>query len=261
MIPAVLAFILGTILGSFLNVVIYRLPRGESLVRPRSRCPNCGAQIRAWDNIPIMSFLLLRGRCRACRAHIAWQYPLVELASGLLVLAAWLRDGSWLDVLAATFFLLSLLAVFFIDLAHHIVPNAITYPGIALALVLAAGRGRLLESLLAALGAGAFFLLVAIVSRGGMGGGDVKLAAMMGAFLGWPSIVVALLIAFTSGATVGVLLIASGRRTRKDPIPFGPALALGGMVALFFAAPLVDWYLHDLFGLFLARMISPTIHF
>lgn len=242
MIQPVAAFVLGAIVGSFLNVVIYRLPRGESLVRPRSRCPSCGRQISAWDNIPIVSFLLLRGRCRACRAPIAWRYPVVELTAGLLVVAAWLRDGSWLDVAGSVLFLLSLLAVFFIDLAHHIVPNAITYPGIAVGLLLAAAQGRLVDGLLAAVGAGAFFLLVAILSRGGMGGGDVKLAAMMGAFLGWPSIVVAMLIAFTGGATVGVLLIASGRRTRKDPIPFGPALAVGGIIALFFAGPIIDWY-------------------
>lgn len=242
MIQPVAAFVLGAIVGSFLNVVIYRLPRGESLIRPRSRCPSCGKQISAWDNIPIVSFLLLRGRCRACGAPIAWRYPMVELTAGLLVVAAWLRDGSWLDVAGSVVFLLSLLAVFFIDLAHHIVPNAITYPGIAVGLLLAAAQGRFVDGLLAAAGAGAFFLLVAILSRGGMGGGDVKLAAMMGAFLGWPSIVVAMLIAFTGGATVGVLLIASGRRTRKDPIPFGPALAVGGIVALFFAGPIIDWY-------------------
>lgn len=244
MIQALLAFVLGTILGSFLNVVIYRLPRFESLVRPRSRCPNCGAQIGAWDNIPLVSFLLLRGRCRACGARIAWRYPLVELTAGLLVLAAWLRDGSWLDVVAAMMLLLSLLAVFFIDLAHHIVPNAITYPGIVIGLMMAAAGGRLLDGILTAAGAGAFFFLIALVSRGGMGGGDIKLAAMMGAFLGWPSVVVALLIAFAGGAMVGVLLIALGVRTRKDPIPFGPALAVGGMIALFFAGPLVDWYVN-----------------
>jgi leader peptidase (prepilin peptidase)/N-methyltransferase len=238
-----LVFMLGAIGGSFLNVVIYRLPRGESLVRPRSRCPHCGTPISAWDNIPIVSFLLLRGRCRACRARIAWRYPLVESIAGLLVLAAWLRDGSWVDVAGATILLLSLLAVFFIDLTHHIVPNVITYPGIVLGLLVAAAQGRFVDGVLAAAGAGVFFLLVAIISRGGMGGGDIKLAAMMGAFLGWPAIAVALLLAFTSGAAVGVLLIASGRRTRKDPIPFGPALAVGGMFALFFGASLVDWYL------------------
>jgi leader peptidase (prepilin peptidase)/N-methyltransferase len=239
---AFLAFMLGAIVGSFLNVVIYRLPRGESLVRPRSRCPHCGTPISAWDNIPIASFLLLRGRCRVCRAPIAWRYPLVELTAGLLVVAAWLRDGSWVDVAGAIVLLLSLLAVFFIDLTHHIVPNVITYPGIAVGLLFAAAQGRFVEGVLAAVGAGLFFLLVAILSRGGMGGGDIKLAAMMGAFLGWPAIAVALLLAFTGGAAVGVLLIASGRRTRKDPIPFGPALAVGGMIALFFGASIVDWY-------------------
>lgn len=239
----VLIFAFGTILGSFLNVVIHRLPRGESLVRPGSRCPRCGTPIRFRDNIPLLSFLVLAGRCRACGAPIAWRYPFVEAAAGALLVAVWLRGGSWTDLLAGSVFVLALLAIFFIDLAHHIVPNAITYPGIALGLVLAAGQGRIADALLSGLAAGLFFFVVAIASRGGMGGGDVKLAAMLGAFLGWPAIAVALLIAFTTGAVGGLVLIASGRRSRKDPIPFGPSLAVGGIAALFFAQVIVEWYL------------------
>ncbi len=246
--PAVLAavFVLGTVLGSFLNVVIYRLPRGQSLVRPGSRCPRCGTPIRAADNVPLLSFLLLRGRCRACRGPIGWRYPLVEAAAGALLVAAWYRHapaGAWVGLASAAVFSLSLLAVFFIDLDHQIIPNAITYPGLAAGLALAALQGTLVPAVLSAAGAGAFFLLVALVSRGGMGGGDIKLAAMMGAFLGWPGVAVGLLVAFVVGAAAGLALIAAGRRSRKDAIPFGPALAAGGVVALLAGDVLLRWWL------------------
>ncbi len=245
-VSTILVFILGTVLGSFVNVVIYRLPRGQSLVRPRSRCPHCQTPIAARDNIPLLSFLVLRGRCRACRAPIGWRYPLVEAAAGLLLAALWARfapAGAWLPLAAGAVFGLMLLAVFVIDLDHQIVPNAITYPGLAAGLLLAIPQGRLVPSLLAAAGAGAFFLLIAVLSRGGMGGGDIKLAAMMGAFLRWPDIAVALLLAFTIGAAVGVLLMAVKKRSRKDPIPFGPSLAVGGVMALFTAEAILRWYL------------------
>lgn len=242
----VLVFSLGTVLGSFLNVVIYRLPRGLSLVTPGSRCPHCQTPIRPRDNIPLLSFVILRGQCRACRAPISWRYPLVEAVGGLLLAALWIRfapAAAWLPLGAGTVFTLMLLAVFFIDLDRQIVPNAITYPGLAAGVLLAIPQGRVGPALLAAAGAGAFFLLVAIVSRGGMGGGDIKLAAMMGAFLRWPAIAVALLLAFTLGAAAGVLLLAFKKRSRKDPIPFGPALATGGVIALFAADSILRWYL------------------
>ena len=243
---AIMAFILGTILGSFLNVVIYRLPRGLSLVRPGSRCPHCGTPIRPQDNIPLVSFLVLRGRCRACRAPIGWRYPLVEASSGGLLAGLWLRFapwGAWIPLGAAALLSLMLVAVFFIDLDHQIVPNAITYPGLIAGLLLAIPQGRLVPSAFAAAGAGALFLMIAVASRGGMGGGDIKLAAMMGAFLGWPQTAVALLVAFVIGATAGVLLIAAKRRSRKDPIPFGPSLAAGGVIAVFAGGTILRWYL------------------
>lgn len=239
-----IVFVLGAALGSFINVVIYRLPRGESLVAPGSRCPRCGAPIRPADNIPLLSFLLLRGRCRACRAAIGWRYPLVEAVAGALLALVWWRfapAGLW-PITAAALFSLSLLAVFFIDLDHRIVPNAITYPGVAAGLALALLQQRFAPSLAAALGAGAFFFVIAVASRGGMGGGDIKLAAMMGAFLGWPATLVAVLSAFVLGAAAGLALIAAGRRSRKDAIPFGPALAVGGMVALLAGDVLLRWW-------------------
>ncbi len=245
-------FVLGTLFGSFTNVVIYRLPRHQSLVLPGSSCPHCGKSIQPWDNIPIMSFLLLRGRCRSCRQRIAWHYPIVELAAGLLFVLVWLHVTSahgfesrgivLREFVGGAVFALMLLAIFFIDLEHRIVPNAISYPGLVLGLLLAIPQGRLLEASLSALGAGSVFFLIAILSRGGMGGGDIKLAAMMGAFLGWPEIAVALMLAFFLGAGAGVLLIALRRGTRKTPIPFGPALAVGAVVAFLAGAHLVHWY-------------------
>jgi leader peptidase (prepilin peptidase)/N-methyltransferase len=245
-VSAVVVFIFGTVLGSFLNVVIYRLPRGLSLVAPGSRCPHCQTPIRPYDNVPLLSFFLLRGRCRICRAPIGWRYPAVEATAGALLAALWVRFaplGAWVPFVASGAFALMLVAVFAIDLDHQIVPNAITYPGLAAGLLIAIIEGRVVPSVLAALGAGAFFLLVAIVSRGGMGGGDIKLAAMMGAFLSWPAIAVALLLAFTLGAGVGVLLLGLRKRTRKDPVPFGPALAVGGVIALFASDAIWHWYL------------------
>lgn len=236
-------FILGAALGSFLNVVIYRLPRRESLLRPGSRCPRCQTPIHPRDNVPILSYLLLRGRCRACRAPISPRYPLVETASAVLLTVLWLREGPTIQFVAASIFVLMLIAIFFVDLDHRIVPNAISYPGILTGLLLAFPQGRFLDALITAAAAGGFFLLIAVLSRGGMGGGDIKLAAMMGAFLGWPSIVFALLVAFTTGAAVGLFLIASGRRSRKDAIPFGPSLAAGAIVAWFAATPIIGWYL------------------
>jgi leader peptidase (prepilin peptidase)/N-methyltransferase len=246
-VSTVFVFILGTILGSFLNVVIYRLPRRLSVVRPASRCPNCQTPIRPYDNIPLLSFLILRGRCRTCRAPISWRYPLVEGAAGLLLAGLWVHFAplaAWVPFIADAAFALMLVAVFFIDLDYQIVPNAITYSGLILGLLLAIPLGRLVPSVLSALGASAFFLLIAILSRGGMGGGDIKLAAMMGAFLSWPAVAVALLLAFTSGAGAGLVLMVLRKRTRKDPIPFGPSLAVGGLIALFAADGLLRWYLN-----------------
>lgn len=251
-VSTVFVFILGTILGSFLNVVIYRLPRRLSIVRPRSRCPHCQTPIQPFDNIPLVSFLILRGRCRTCRAPISWRYPVVETAAGLLLASLWVRfapSEGWVPFVAGAVFALMLVAVFFIDLDHQIVPNAITYPGLAIGLLLAIPQGRVLPSALSALGAGAAFLLIAILSeavmkREGMGGGDIKLAAMTGAFLSWPAVVVALMLAVSVGAIGGLALMALRKRTQTDPIPFGPSLAVGGMIALFAADGIVRWYLN-----------------
>ncbi len=245
MAEAVVATLLGAMAGSFANVAIHRLPRQESLVAPRSHCPHCGHLIRARDNIPVLSFFWLRGRCRDCGGPISWRYPLVEASTALLFLAAWWWFGLSLGALRAGLFVVIMVIVIFVDLDHRIIPNAVTYPGVVagLLLALAGGPRTFLVSLAAALGAGALFFLIAVASRGGMGGGDIKLAAVMGAFLGWPVIAAALFLSFLLGGLVGLVLLATGIRRRKDPVPFGPFLAAGGLAALFWGQTIVQWYL------------------
>jgi leader peptidase (prepilin peptidase)/N-methyltransferase len=248
------AFVFGAVVGSFLNVVIHRLPRGESLVRPRSRCPGCGQPIRAVDNIPLLSFILLGGRCRACRARIPWRYPLVELLSGLLCTALLATFGLTPTFFGFFAFAASLLAVTFIDLDHQIIPDSISLPGIAVGLGMSfilrpgwPGYGPL-SALLAALIGGGLLWGVAVAYRlvrgvEGMGFGDVKLLAMMGAFLGLRALPVILLVGSLSGAAAGLGLMLAAGKGLKQAIPFGPFLVLGAYCYLFFGEGLIGWYL------------------
>ncbi|HLW48957.1 MAG TPA: prepilin peptidase [bacterium] len=237
------AFVLGSLFGSFANVLIYRLPRRESIVAPGSRCPRCATPISPWHNIPIISYLALRGRCAACRAPISPRYPVVEIAMGATLACLVWRFGLSPVTLRYGVLAFALLVVFFTDLEHHIIPNAITYPGILAGLALNAASGQFLASLVASAAAGAVFLFLGVVSRGGMGGGDIKLAALIGAFLGAPAVIVALFLAVALGAGAGVVLLALRLRTRKDMIPFGPAMAAGAMIAVFGSNAIVRWYL------------------
>jgi leader peptidase (prepilin peptidase)/N-methyltransferase len=240
----ILAGVVGAVLGSFANVIIHRVPRDESIVHPPSRCPGCGTPIRPWDNIPLLSFLLLRGRCRDCGRAISWRYPLVEALMAVLAVAVVAGFPDWLSRLAALALVFLLVVITFIDLDHQLILDRVSLPGIAVGLVFAILQGRGVLSLLSALGAGALIAAIVIVSRGGMGGGDVKLAALMGAFLGWPGIAVALFSGFTLGGVVGMALLALRLRGRKDAIPFGPALAAGALVGLFWGEAIARWYWH-----------------
>ena len=235
----------GLIVGSFLNVVIVRLPEGRSLWFPRSSCPHCGTTIAWHDNIPVLSFIALRARCRACQGEIAWQYPVVEASTAGLFLAAFLVFGPTADFVVAALLLAALVAITAIDLAHQIIPDAITLPGIVVGVVASLVTARLswLDSLLGVLVGGGLFLAIIFLSGGGMGGGDMKLAAMLGAFLGWKIVLMSILIAVVVGGVWGLGLLASGLRGRKDPIPFGPFLALGGALSLFWGNQLLAWYL------------------
>jgi leader peptidase (prepilin peptidase)/N-methyltransferase len=243
---AAIAFLGGLIVGSFLTVVAHRVPRGESIVGPRSRCPGCGAQITAYDNVPVISWALLRGSARCCGAAISPRYPLTELTLGALYAATALvlwGDGG--EIALGLVFVTTLLAVTLTDLEQRLIPNKILLVAAILGVVLAATTdpGSLPERIAAAAAAGGLFFLVVLAYPRGMGLGDVKLAATMGLFLGRnvaPAIVVALLV----GSLVGMAMIArEGAAARKRAIPFGPFLALGGVVGLLAGDQIVDWYL------------------
>jgi leader peptidase (prepilin peptidase)/N-methyltransferase len=226
--------------------VIARVPERRSLWMPGSTCPGCGNAIAWHDNIPLVSFLVLQGRCRACAAPIPWRYPLVEATTAALFVVAWLVFGGDLRQFAmAVVFLAALVAITVIDLRHQIIPDVITLPGIGVGLVasVAADRVSWLQSAVGILVGGGLFVLVIVLSRGGMGGGDLKLGAMLGAFLGWQALLVGLFVAVMLGGLSAVALLASRRLARKDAIPFGPFLALGGAVALFWGDAILAWYL------------------
>jgi leader peptidase (prepilin peptidase)/N-methyltransferase len=245
-VAALAAGILGAIIGSFLNVVAYRLPRKESLLHPPSRCPNCGTNIKPYDNVPVLGWLWLRGRCRACGAAISWRYPAIEFLTGLLCALVVLEYGADRDVWAPLLLVLLLIPITLIDLEHHIIPNVLSAIGAvgAIVLCLVFDSDSLVENLIAGAAAGGFFLLAAIVYPAGMGMGDVKLAGVLGLFLG-RAVAPAIFIALISGVVIGGVIIAryGAQEGRKKGIPFGPWLSFGGVIALFFGDDLVDWYL------------------
>lgn len=244
---ATFAGVLGTIMGSFLNVVAYRLPRHESLVKPASHCPRCGTPVKPYDNIPVLSWLLLRGRCRSCGEHISARYPLVEALTGLLCVGAVLTHSSAAGIALSIALIVLIVPAAVIDLEHRIIPNAITLPGSVLALLLGTALDPSGEPtrLIAGAAAGGFLLLAALAHPGGMGMGDVKLAAMMGLFLG-SAVAPAILVALLAGTAVGAVVIArkGAREGRKTAVPFGPFLALGALTAVYAGGPLVDVYVN-----------------
>jgi leader peptidase (prepilin peptidase) / N-methyltransferase len=243
---ASLAGFFGLLFGSFLNVVAYRLPRGESLATPASRCPGCDTPIKPYDNVPVISWLLLRGRCRSCGGSIAWRYPLVELATGVLMALCVLVVGADDDVWLGIALVLLLVPVTVIDIDFRIIPNKLMLGGAiaAVAILALTSPSDIPEHLIAAAAAGGFLLLAAIAYPAGMGMGDVKLAFVLGLFLG-RDVGVAMLVALVAGSVVGIAIMArkGAAEGRKTAIPFGPFLALGGLVGLLAGEPVVDWYL------------------
>lgn len=246
---ALYAAVLGLIVGSYLNVVIYRLPLGISTVTPRSRCPACGAPIRPWDNLPVVSWLLLGGRCRACRAQISWRYPAVEAATSLLFAASFLRFGWSLATPAAALFCCLMVALAMIDFDHMILPDRITLPGIAVGLALQPWLpwGGLRQAVIGAVLGAAILLVVwggwyLLRKEEGMGLGDVKMLALIGAFLGWKGVLVALFFGTLTGAVAGLALMRWGSLDMRSKLPFGTFLALGGLIALFAGEPLAAYY-------------------
>lgn len=247
---SVFAFIFGAVIGSFLNVCIGRLPKAESVVSPPSHCPLCNYQIRWYDNIPLVSYLLLGGKCRSCRARISIQYPLVELLNGLLALALFLRLGPSLTFGALFLFCSALVVITFIDIEHQIIPDEISLSGIVIGFVFSffLPWQTWLNSLLGILLGGGSLLLVAycyhwLTGKEGMGGGDIKLLAMMGAFLGWKSIPFIIFASSVVGSVVGVTLMLIQKKDSKLAIPFGPYLAFGAVLYIFYGRQIIHWYL------------------
>jgi len=231
-------FILGLAVGSFLNCVIYRLETGGSFLRGRSFCPHCKHLLGWPDLIPVLSFLILKGRCRYCHQKISPQYPLVELATGILFAATLYFTGVEL-----LYFIIGgfLVVIFVYDLKHFIIPDKVIYPAIAIAAICNFSAWP------SALGAAAFFGAIVLISRGKwMGVGDIKLGFLMGLILGFPNILVALFLAFLIGAIIGVGVIISGKKTLKSEVPFGPFLVTGTIISLFWGQKIINWYLNFL---------------
>jgi leader peptidase (prepilin peptidase)/N-methyltransferase len=234
----------GAAIGSFVNVLAYRLPRRESIVKPRSRCPHCETQIAGYDNIPVVSWLVLRGHCRHCDASIPVRYPLVEALTALLFVGVGLKIGLEDTLIPALALTITLVAAAETDLEHRIIPNRLmaTSAIAAVALWAIVDPGRLPENLIAGAAAGGFLLAAAVAYPTGMGMGDVKLAGVMGLYLG-ASVAPALFIGFAAGAVVGIaIVLIRGMSARKQGVPFGPFLAFGGIVALLYGPAIIDWY-------------------
>ena len=234
------AFVFGAIVGSFLNVCIFRLPAEASIVKPRSQCPYCDHPIRNRDNIPLISFIVLRGKCRDCGGKISWRYPLVELITALLALLLFLKYGLTLSFLIFFIFTAVLIVITFIDLDHQIIPDILTLPGIPIFCLAAIFLLKIpwLEALLGLLIGGGIFFTIAFVyelitKREGMGGGDIKLLAMIGGFLGWKSLIFVLLFSSFSGAIIGITAMLIKKQDMKYAVPFGPFLAAAAVAYLF----------------------------
>jgi leader peptidase (prepilin peptidase)/N-methyltransferase len=244
-------FLFGSCLGSFLNVCIYRVPLNLSIVFPNSFCPACQSPIRPYDNIPLFSFFFLKGKCRNCGVKISWRYPLVEALMGAITLALFLRLGLSPLFFSLLAFSAALLVITFIDLDHRIIPDVISLPGIVVGVILAlAGISISIKSSLMGLllGGGSLFAVAyiyeAITKREGMGGGDVKLLAMIGAWLGWQAVLFTLFFASLLGTIIGGTVMLIQKEGRYYAIPFGPFLALAALAYIFFGPPLIHWYLN-----------------
>lgn len=237
----------GLVVGSFLNVCIYRIPRNLSIVKPFSFCPNCRENIKPWHNIPVLSYIILKGKCAHCGSKISLRYPIVEALNGILWVFAYKKFGVTIELPFVLFFISALIVITFIDMDFHIIPDSLSLSLIVLGTVLsliphnsAELNSKITDSLLGILIGGGILYLIAIVSRGGMGGGDIKLNAGVGAYLGWQCSLLTLFVGSFVGAIVGIVIL---KKTGNRKIPFGPFLSLGALVSLFFGKEIIKLYL------------------
>jgi len=247
----ILIFIFGICIGSFLNVCIYRLPASKSIINPaRSICPNCGNIIRFYDNIPVLSYLWLKRKCRYCNSPIAFRYFLIELTGGFFSLCIYFKFGITIEAFLYYALISSLLVITFIDIDHQIIPDVITLPGIPIFFFASFAFAAITckDSLLGILAGGGSLLLIAVTynfltKKEGMGGGDIKLLAMIGAALGWKGVFFTIFIGSAIGTLVGIILMLRTRRGLKLAIPFGPFLSMGAIIYIFFGSSIISWYL------------------
>jgi len=246
----VLIFILGLIVGSFSNVCIYRIPRNESIIYPASHCPKCRSKIKPFDNIPLLSYILLKGRCCNCKSKISLQYPIVEFLTGLTYLTIYLIYGLSIQSLIYIILSSALIIIAFIDLNQKIVPDIISLPGIVIGFIISffVPYISFINSAIGVLVGGGIILIIGmagsiIFKKEAMGGGDVKLAAMIGAFLGWKYIIISLFLGFFTGALAGIFLIVAKIKSREDMVPFGPFIVLGSFITLLWGEKIISWYL------------------
>lgn len=249
----IIPFLFGAVVGSFLNVCIYRIPIGVSIVSPPSSCPNCGSRVPFYYNVPILSYIVLGGKCSSCRAPFSVRYPIVEALTGVFAVFTFLRFGPSLDSLIYFVFVSALIVITFIDLDLKIIPDVISLPGIVLgfAASFVLSEVTVLESAIGLLFGGGILYLIAfgyhlLTGHDGMGGGDIKLLAMIGAFLGWKGVILTLLLSSFGGAIVGGVLMYACGKNSKYAIPYGPFLALGAVMHLFFGERLISWYIYRL---------------
>ncbi|HPU48177.1 MAG TPA: prepilin peptidase [Syntrophomonadaceae bacterium] len=234
---------IGLLFGSFANVLIVRIPAGKSIVTPPSHCPHCGHPLRALDLVPVLSWLFLKGKCRYCQGRISPRYPLIELLTAALFVGVFMRWGLSAFTLAGWVLVIILVSAAFIDLDEGIIPDVITIPGVILGLAVSFFTIGFLPALWGALAFGGVLFVAAVISQGGMGGGDIKLAAAIGAFCGLPGALITLLLSSLLGTLFGIILIMMGRAGRKTPVKFGPFLAVSAYIAFLFSNEIVMWYL------------------
>lgn len=246
----VLTFIIGLCLGSFMNVCIYRLPLSKSIVTPRSMCPGCNNFIKFYDNIPVLSYIFLGGKCRNCNIPISFRYPMVEIISGLAALSCFIKFGLSIEGLVYFAFASSLIVITFIDIDHKIIPDVISLPGIPIGLLLASfvlPSMNFKESIIGILAGGGSLFAIAwiyslITKKEGMGGGDIKLLAMIGSLTGWKGVLFTIFIASATGTLAGIAVMLKTKKGVKLAVPFGPFLSIGAILYILFGTEIISWY-------------------